>query len=278
MLQVQGRDPMPPLSVKRRRRRSNQWVYQDPRWRPLREAALKRDGYQCRRCKVFLQEGRREPESAVVHHVEPVELRPDLAFELDNLESVCKLCHDGDLAREELQGYSDAIDASGMATDPRHPANTGKVIRKWGFSIPDGLEASGIPVTIVCGAPGAGKSRYVDQHASAGDVIIDIDRIKVELGGEPWDQDRRMIARSLAYRAEMLRGLAERKRGRAWLIITAPSELERRTWLQALGRRARLHVMPTTEAQCIRNIKADRRRGEHVGTHVSLARRWFRVR
>ena len=54
-------------------------------WRRLREAALIRDHYWCARC------GRRPADT--VHHIVPVTERPDLAMELNNLQSLCRQCH-----------------------------------------------------------------------------------------------------------------------------------------------------------------------------------------
>nr|DAZ74933.1 MAG TPA: HNH endonuclease [Caudoviricetes sp.] len=54
-------------------------------WRRLREAALIRDHYWCARC------GRRP--AGTVHHIVPVTERPDLAMELNNLQSLCRQCH-----------------------------------------------------------------------------------------------------------------------------------------------------------------------------------------
>ena len=59
--------------------------YRTANWLRLREQALERDHYWCRRCGI-------RP-ATIVHHVIPREERPDLSRELDNLESVCAVCH-----------------------------------------------------------------------------------------------------------------------------------------------------------------------------------------
>lgn len=74
------------------------------RWKTLRWLALKRDGHVCQECGA---RGRLE-----VHHREPVRLRPDLAYNLENLVCLCPRCHSritrievglgvGDLKREQ---------------------------------------------------------------------------------------------------------------------------------------------------------------------------------
>lgn len=59
--------------------------YKSGAWKRLRKAALERDHYWCQRC-------RRKP-AEIVHHVIPREERPDLSLTLENLESVCAMCH-----------------------------------------------------------------------------------------------------------------------------------------------------------------------------------------
>lgn len=64
--------------------------YDPKRWAPLRERALRRDKYRCRECARF---GRRV-QAERVHHAWPSEEFPELRWELWNLVSLCKSCHD----------------------------------------------------------------------------------------------------------------------------------------------------------------------------------------
>lgn len=59
--------------------------YQSSAWRALRKAALIRDHYWCQRCKCR--------QANTVHHKLPRETHPDLALDIENLESVCAQCH-----------------------------------------------------------------------------------------------------------------------------------------------------------------------------------------
>ncbi len=61
------------------------YVTASPRWRALRWQALRRDGFACVKCGA---RGRLE-----VDHVLPVRSRPDLAWSVDNLQSLCPACH-----------------------------------------------------------------------------------------------------------------------------------------------------------------------------------------
>lgn len=58
-------------------------------WQTLRESFL-RDHPLCARC---LAQGVIRP-ATVVHHVQPVEQRPDLRLNPDNLEALCRNCHE----------------------------------------------------------------------------------------------------------------------------------------------------------------------------------------
>lgn len=61
-------------------------IYATARWQAVRLVAMHRDGWQCRQCsrKTALQ----------VHHVEPI-AAGGAAYDLGNLETVCRDCHYG---------------------------------------------------------------------------------------------------------------------------------------------------------------------------------------
>jgi len=70
----------------------------DRRWPALRLRALRRDGFACVQCGA---RGRLE-----VDHIQPTFRRPDLAFDLGNLQALCGSCHSRktwrDLGRAEV--------------------------------------------------------------------------------------------------------------------------------------------------------------------------------
>lgn len=66
-------------------RRHGTWVYRDRRWPALRMAAKRRDGFACVQC------GSRH--RLEIDHIEPVRDRPDLAWSLSNLQTLCGRCH-----------------------------------------------------------------------------------------------------------------------------------------------------------------------------------------
>lgn len=55
------------------------------RWKALRLKALERDDWRCVQCG--------ERRGLEVDHIEAVRTRPDLAWEIDNLQCLCGRCH-----------------------------------------------------------------------------------------------------------------------------------------------------------------------------------------
>lgn len=60
-------------------------VYRDPRWAAVRLQAKRRDNWKCVQCGSRYR--------LEVDHIEPVRHRPDLAFDLTNLQTLCGPCH-----------------------------------------------------------------------------------------------------------------------------------------------------------------------------------------
>lgn len=68
----------------------NQGWYHKPAWRHVRKLALQRDCYLCQAC---LKKGRLK-KATEVHHLVPLDERPELGLELSNLQSLCWDCHE----------------------------------------------------------------------------------------------------------------------------------------------------------------------------------------
>lgn len=63
--------------------------YNSKEWQDCREVALVRDHYLCQHC---LREKRFTPATSV-HHIEHLKDCPERALDLDNLISLCTICH-----------------------------------------------------------------------------------------------------------------------------------------------------------------------------------------
>ena len=63
--------------------------YNSHAWRKVRGEVLRRDLYQCRRCRCSV----RGTGKAHVDHVVPLRVRPDLGLVMGNLQTLCQRCH-----------------------------------------------------------------------------------------------------------------------------------------------------------------------------------------
>lgn len=64
-------------------------IYDTKRWETFRKSILRRDKYQCQECRRY---GRLR-EAQHVHHVNPVEHYPEMAYTPWNCISLCQQCH-----------------------------------------------------------------------------------------------------------------------------------------------------------------------------------------
>ena len=76
-------------------------------------------------------------------------------------------------------------------------------------------------IHVICGAPCSGKTTYVAEHASPGDIIIDADTISEALGGSRWDIQHLDMVKA-ARRAAVDYALAHPE-FESWIIDTRPS-------------------------------------------------------
>ena len=72
--------------------------YKTHRWVVTRRQAMQRDNYECQMCK---EEGMFKP-GEVVHHIKPSDKYPDLMYEIDNLQTLCRPCHERVHGREPI--------------------------------------------------------------------------------------------------------------------------------------------------------------------------------
>ena len=66
--------------------------YNTERWRRKRMQILRRDGYMCQHCKRY---GRMR-QATEVHHIKHVDEYPELAWDNNNLTSLCHACHNAE--------------------------------------------------------------------------------------------------------------------------------------------------------------------------------------
>lgn len=73
----------------RRYKTNNDAFYKSKDWKLLRLEALQRDNYLCVEC---LKNGKITP-ADTVHHIKPLRIDQTGAEDLNNLETVCRACH-----------------------------------------------------------------------------------------------------------------------------------------------------------------------------------------
>ncbi len=83
------------------------------RGKQLRKATLLKAMYLCEICGVALKRGRNHPQSAVVDHIKPHKQNLDLFWDPDNLQAMCKECHDGRKASQDALAERYEVDADG---------------------------------------------------------------------------------------------------------------------------------------------------------------------
>lgn len=248
----------------RERREDQPWRnwYKRKAWSDLRASQLAKEPL----CECCLIEREEIAAAEVVHHREPHRGIWEKFIDPDNLASVCKPCHDGEIQRGERAGWTDR---GWLVEGHRIPA---RVIQ------PLGLRPSAIPLVMVCGPPGAGKSTYVRNHIANGDILIDIDAILSELSGtEVRTQSRRdrFLIEAFIERNKRLARLAIAKQpARAWFIVGAPSTSVRQCWFDQL-RPTEVVVFETPADICATRINAASERAETAQGMIEGVHAWW---
>lgn len=236
--------------------------YSLARWKRLRIAVFTRDLYTCQMETCGRLEG--NTSLLVADHVIPHRGDPALFWDEGNVQTLCKPCHDKVKQREERLGRS--IDGIGH--------NGGPPLLSGGMARPAWFRRVHVPLTIVCGPPGAGKSTYVRDRASFNDRVICFDEIAERVVGRSGAERPQasltvsQIADVLRVRNEALGDLMRRSSrsewASAWLILTEPKAEHRTWWADTLG--AEIVVLATPADECRRRIARDAAAGDVRGS------------
>jgi hypothetical protein len=152
------------------------------------------------------------------------------------------------------------------------------------MSRPNWFRKVHVPLTIVCGAPGAGKSTYVRTHAGPQDLVVCFDRIATRLFGRPStlrpqaSLSREDVQHVLRARndmlADLMRASAKGRWPRAWLILSEPVAANRQWWADTL--KARVVVLVVPAGECLCRIAQDAAAGDERGAGAQqFVREWW---
>lgn len=210
-------------------------LYGLKRWKDLRLEIFTRDEHRCALCGHV----EKDTSKLICDHVNPH--RGDEAlFWAGPFQTLCEFCH-------KVHKQSQEAGTSAQF----HP---------------EFLRPSVAPLTIVCGPPGAGKTRYCTDRFARGHLLIDLDLIAWSCGATDgdyqWDRDK-FLAPALRKRNAMLAYLS-RKECRfkaAWFIVGAPEASERAWWQRKLEPDDIVLLMPTPSV-CISRLSAVGRKGK----------------
>jgi len=204
--------------------------------------------------------------ATVAHHKIPHQGNWQLFIDPNNLESACKSCHDGAIQRGERAG--NFVAEINLGDDETLPVNV---------AFPPTLGRSAIPLTIITGPPGAGKSTWVAERKGDLDVVIDVDAIVAELSGtharRP-DIKHQFLLSALLERNRRLQLLAKATAPHAWFIVGAPNGGLRQRWARTLGA-SEVIVIETPLEVCIGRIKADPLRAQLAHELIRAVDLWW---
>lgn len=97
--------------------------YKTPRWRKLRREIYLRDKFICQKTGRLCTGRGNDPDAPIAHHIVAHKGDPELFWDRNNIETVCKEIHDSLIQREEKQGYQIGHSIDGRPVDPNHPWN-----------------------------------------------------------------------------------------------------------------------------------------------------------
>lgn len=149
---------------------------------------------------------------------------------------------------------------------------------RWAAARPSFFTHAKVPLTIVCGPPGSGKSTFVRANAAERHQVICFDlvardifpgrsgdaRTRVSLS----DQERLQVMRRRNYLLwQLMEPAAQPACDQAWLIVSEPLAENRLWWWRATG--ADVITLPVPAEICRARIAADAARGDERGRQAT---------
>lgn len=212
--------------------------YTSTAWKKFRQAILAHRGGRCARCGKLIK----DESKMIVHHIKELTPEnisdPSIVLNPDNVELLCKECHD--IIHHRYKG-------------------AGTRARK---------------VYIVYGAPCSGKSTRAQSMMERGDLLIDFDRIFYAISGRPlYDRPENLKKNVFAIRDMLIDNIRTRygKWKNAYIVGGYPHKVEREELARKLG--AELIYCDSTKEECY--ARAEKDRGALANAWKGYIDTWF---
>jgi 5-methylcytosine-specific restriction protein A len=152
--------------------------------------------------------------ATVVDHIIPHKGDYELFWDKDNWQPLCKKCHDKKTFTETRPNY---IPLALYYPQIEKPISN---------------------VTLVCGSPGSGKTTYINNNKSDGDLVIDIENKILTKAN---------LKTQLIERNKLLRELSKIKYNHVWVSAAAPTKKVRSHWIRQLNPIETIVLLPSIE-------------------------------
>lgn len=199
---------------------TNPKFYTSRTWRKFRELVITRSEGMCSKChKVFPDTSQLE-----VHHKKYLKNddfnKPELAYNLDNVEVICHECHNKEHSR-------------------------------FGYDSPK-------EVILVYGPPLSGKTTFVKENKYFTDIVLDLDKLQEALTLEPVYSRNTKATTSVLFRLrDTVLDLVKVRYGswrRAWIIGGYPNSFDRDRLIEQL-RVTEIFFMDVTKEECLSRLE-----------------------
>ena len=190
-----------------------------------------------------------------------------VTLNFENLEYVCQKCHTQGHLRKQATKEGLMFDNNGNLIKVKNTEEN--------IYLPKIIQPMNKTIYIICGAPGSGKSTYVNQNATKDDIILDLDNILLEFtNGKIYDSAEIYLEEAIKKRNYYLNNLNNMKANRVWFIVSAPTAEERKHWKEQLN--GTIILMDTNINECLNRIRQDKRRSNNVIKYSIAVNKWFK--
>ncbi len=239
--------------------------YKSKQWQTCRYEFLSSQHWLCERCA---REGTETPATVAHHKIYLTQSNisnPDISLNWGNLEALCRSHH----YLEHHKSVSSVITESEYSFDENGQLVPKKIIR---------VDKPG--VYLICGAPGSGKTSYVQQAKQPGDLVVDLDMLGCALTGDLqnlYADHSTILPLLINIRESIYKDISSRLGtwNRAYVITTEANISNLDTIADSLN--AEILIMNTSKEQCLIRINKDPRRRNRVTLYSDLAENWFQT-